>query len=245
MNFESQTLQIAIAFLFAGLVQGVGGFGSALILAPILIPILDIRVAPALMIVSGIPSLIFILIRYRTALSWKTVWPLSAASLLMIPAGILMAGHLNVRWIYALLSFLLIAFSLSSWTGFVFSPPRGRWIAFLAGGCSGFLGGACNTDGPPIILYGNCSQWNSREFKSNLQAFFSVNTLMLLVSHFFAGNLTSAVFRYAVWTAPALLAGTVFGVLLDPLINQKTFRKICLVLLLGLGIRMVFLAIAP
>jgi hypothetical protein len=110
--------------------------------------------------------------------------------------------------------------------------------AFTAGFLAGVLGGAYNTAGPPVILYGNCRRWPRDNFKSNLQGFFMVNSIVVLISHFLAGGFTAEVWRIVPFGLGAAILGILAGLRLDKHLNPQTFRKIVLVLLLVVGIRL-------
>jgi hypothetical protein len=100
------------------------------------------------------------------------------------------------------------------------------------------LGGAYNTSGPPVILYGNCRRWSRDSFKSNLQGFFVVNSVVVLLSHGVAGGFTAEVWGLVPFGLGAAVVGIVAGTGLDKRLNPETFRKVVLVLLLVLGVRL-------
>ena len=100
----------------------------------------------------------------------------------------------------------------------------------------GILGGAYNTTGPPVIIYGNCRGWPPAEFKGNLQAFFLLTSLIIIVSHALAGNYTPDVLRLSLLVLPAVAAGLGAGLALSKRVSAAAFRTIVLWLLLALGV---------
>jgi uncharacterized membrane protein YfcA len=128
--------------------------------------------------------------------------------------------------LYALLKFKLPELRHPSW-------------AYGTGLLAGMLGGAYNTSGPPVIIYGNCRRWQPAEFKSNLQGFFVVNSLFVFIGHALGGNLTPLVWRYYLWSLPVLAVGIILGTSMDRLFNPETFRKIVLWLLVVMGVRLI------
>jgi uncharacterized protein len=125
--------------------------------------------------------------------------------------------------LYALLNLRLPAVRQTGW-------------AYLTGFLAGVLGGAYNTSGPPVIIYGNCRRWEPAEFKSNLQGFFMLNSLAILASHLLARNFTSDIWQYSLAAGPGLIAGIWLGLRLDRRINPATFRKVVLWVLVFLGL---------
>lgn len=89
-------------------------------------------------------------------------------------------------------------------------------------------------------MYGACRRWPPNEFKSNLQAYFLLNSVVVFASHALSGHYTTAVWRNFLWGFPGALLGLIVGLLLSNHINPDHFRKLVLVLLLFLGLRLLF-----
>jgi uncharacterized membrane protein YfcA len=104
---------------------------------------------------------------------------------------------------------------------------------------AGLLGGAYNTSGPPVIVYGDCRRWAPPEFKSNLQAFFAVADGLVVLGHVAAGNLTRVVLTHYALALPAILLGLWLGLRLERRVQPAAFRRLALLLLLVLGARLV------
>ena len=100
------------------------------------------------------------------------------------------------------------------------------------------MGGAYNTSGPPAIIYGNCRKWSLQEFKSNLAGYFLVGSIVVVTSHWMSGNFTPVVWMNFWITLPALFLGFFLGQGMDRWLNPEIFRRIVLVLLVGLGLRL-------
>ena len=231
-----------ILFL-GGFIQGLSGFGSALIAMPLLMPLLGVRLAPPVMVAGAFVGQLFMLLWYRRAFYWRNIWRLSVASVFMIPVGVFLVRMVDEHWVFGLLATVLIAYSLYALFKLKLPALHHSGWAFVAGGLAGVLGGACNTDGPPVIIYGHCRKWNRQEFKGNLQGFFMVNSCVILATHFAVGNMNAEAFPYMMVAIPSLVAGAWLGLSLDRFIHVELFHKICLVLLLVLGLRLGVLAL--
>jgi uncharacterized membrane protein YfcA len=66
---------------------------------------------------------------------------------------------------------------------------------------------------------------------------------MTITGHAVSGNLTPFVWQNYVLILPAIVLGIVAGLVLDRFLSPALFRKIVLVLLMGLGVRMIGLAL--
>ena len=87
-----------------------------------------------------------------------------------------------------------------------------------------------------MIVYGNCRGWPPAEFKGNLQGFFLLTTVVVIVSHALAGNYSLEVLRYSLLALPAVAAGLVTGLALAKRVSAAAFRAIVLWMLLVLGV---------
>ena len=223
--------------------QGLSGFGSALVAMPLLSPMLGLRhAAPLVAMMSGTLQIV-LLVRYRRAFNFRAVWRLLVASAVGVPLGVYGLRQIDERITLGLLGVVVLAYAIFVLSGI--TPPRvtrGLW-SYVAGLFGGVLGGAYNTSGPPVILYGDCCRWPPDEFKSNLQGFFSINNGFVLVGHAFAGNVTAAVGWDFLITLPAIAGGVTAALLLDRFISHAVFRKIVLVLLVLLGAQLLLRAL--
>ena len=77
------------------------------------------------------------------------------------------------------------------------------WV-YIAGFCGGLLGGAYNTNGPPIVLYGNCRGWKPSVFTSSLAGYLLVSNSIVIVTHFIAGNVTAQTGWHLLYAFPAM-----------------------------------------
>lgn len=209
-----------------------------LVTMAVLPSLLGLRLATPLVALSGIVLEAIMLFRYRESLQVKSIWRLLVASLIAIPFGVYILRQLDERSALFMLGFIITGYAIYALSGFhlpELSHPAWAWIIGLS---SGMLGGAYNTAGPPVVIYGNCRRWSPQEFKSNLSGFFIVNSLMVVSTHWLSDNYTQSVLTFFWWTLPALIIGFLTGQMLDRRLNPEIFRRIVLVLLIVLGVRL-------
>ncbi|MDX1414657.1 MAG: sulfite exporter TauE/SafE family protein [Candidatus Promineifilaceae bacterium] len=226
---------VSLIIFFATFVQSSVGFGLALIAMPLLVALLGIRTAAPLVAIVAFAAEFAILVRYRHALNLRAVLPLTITAIVAIPVGVFALRNLDEALVTTALGIFLILYSFYA----LFSPHvpelAHSWWAYLFGFLAGTLGGAYNTSGPPVIVYGNCRRWPPEEFKSNLQGFFVVFGLFVIAVHAFSGNFTGDVWSNLLLSLPGIFLGLVAGFALSRLINADLFRKLVLVLLIILG----------
>ena len=247
---------VLVAFL-AAFTQGLTGFGSALVAMAVLPGLLGIRVAaPLVALMAGTIEGV-LLARYRHAFNLCAVWRLVLAMLLGVPLGILALRQAEERLVLAILGLVIAghalyallnpqhprqagkpALSLSKGPAPLPRLEHPAW-AYGFGFLAGVLGGAYNTSGPPVVIYGNCRRWPPAEFKGNLQGFFLINDLLVIAGHAMSRNLAPPVLRDYLIALPALALGLFVGSKLDQRLDPELFRKVVLVLLVVMGLRMV------
>ena len=226
---------VTLVVFLAIFTQAASGFGLALVSMPLLVLVMDIKTAtPLISLVGGI-SQIFLLLRYRHALNFRAVLRLSLASVIGIPLGVAALDRVNTAVITTILGVIVILYSVYALFRFRLPTLRHTKWAYGFGFVAGILGGVLNTSGPPVIIYGTCREWPPAEFKSNLQAFFLVASIMAIITHASSGNFTPFVWENLLWSLPGAFLGMFLGFKLDGRVNPHQFRQIVLVLLLIMG----------
>jgi uncharacterized membrane protein YfcA len=231
---------IALVILIAAFTQSLSGFGVALVSMAILPALLDIRVATPLVALVAITLEVFLLLRYRQAFNLGAVWRVALASAFGVPVGVWALARVEERIVLAGLGVVISAYALYALFNLRLPRLKHPLWAYSVGLLAGMLGGAYNTSGPPVIVYGNCQGWLPAEFKGNLQGFFFFNSFLVVANHALSHNLTTQVWSQYLWSLPALGIGMLGGVLLDRYIRPDTFRKIVLWILVLMGARLIF-----
>lgn len=218
--------------------QSLTGFGVALVTMAMLPSVLGLQVATPLVALVAMALEFLMLLRYRASLRFKSIQGLLISSLIAIPFGVLYFRRLDEEIALFILGLVIALYALYALTGFHLPELKHPAWAWLFGLTGGLLGGAYNTSGPPVIVYGNCRRWSPQEFKSNLSGFFIVGSLVVVSTHWAGGNLNSDVWRFFLISLPALLLGFLLGQSMDKWLNPETFRRIVLFLLVVLGLRL-------
>jgi uncharacterized membrane protein YfcA len=90
--------------------------------------------------------------------------------------------------------------------------------------------------GPPVVLYSTTQGWSRQTIKANLQMFFFVNQVVILVGYWWAGIVTREVWRLSASFALPAAAGTALGMLLFNRVDHSRFRQVVFAVLLVSGI---------
>lgn len=225
---------------FAIFTQSIAGFGLALISMPLLIEALGVEVAAPLVALVAITAEVILIIRYRHAIQFRTLGRLSLASLIGIPIGIFALQNANDQFVLMLLGMVITLYALYALSQLRLPEIQHPNWAYGFGLVGGILSGAYNTSGPPIVIYGSCRRWTPSQFKSNLQGYFMVNSVMVILTHTLAQNYTPFVMQSYLIALPGVGIGLLLGLSLDKYINPVLFRKIVLGLLIVVGLNLIF-----
>lgn len=240
---ESTLVLAVLAICVAAFTQSTVGFGTAMVGMPLLVGIVGIQVAAPLVALVGLTTEILLLIFLRGHLDLRVIGRLVLAATAGVPVGIFLIKRLDEAVVLAVLGVVLVAYALYNLIGFKMPPLVSPVWAYVLGFSSGVLGGAYNTSGPPVVIYGTGRRWSPDEFRANLQAFFLVIDVIVVGSHAVAGNLTATVWRTFLFGLIGLGVGMALGLVVGKRINPETFRRIILALLIVLGTRLLFDAV--
>lgn len=230
---------IATIVFVAATQQVLSGFGFALIVMPLLTLLLGVKTAAPLVALTGLTLYAANVLRYRRAVDLRRVARLGAGSLLGVPVGVWALGAVDERLVKGVLGVILVVYAL-----YTLARPAGlrlhspHWI-YPAGFMAGCLGGAYNTPGPPVIVYGRLRGWPRDEFRAVLQAFFLVNGVLVVTSHLFAGNVTAEVLRLYPPAVVAMGAGVLVGDRVDRRVSQGRFAGLVAAMILIMGASLV------
>lgn len=204
----------------------------------ILPSVIGLQMATPLVALVAVVLEVILLVRYREALDVHAIWRVVLAALIGTPLGILFLSRVDETLALGILGAVIAGYAMYALLGLKLPRLDGSLWAYFAGLVGGILGGAYNTSGPPVIVYADCRRWSPEVFKSNLQGYFVISSLAVVVTHALGGNITAPVLETFWWTLPFIAVGLVAGLSLDRWLNPILFRRIVLVLLVLMGLRL-------
>jgi uncharacterized membrane protein YfcA len=227
-----------LIFLLAGFVQGLTGFGSALVAIPLLAFVVDIKTAVPLSMLNGLIITTYLAIALRRYLDRRKILPLLIGALPGILVGVYLLKSVDASGIRYGIGMLLIGYSLYN----LLVRPRplnpGKGWGYLAGFFTGAIGAAFSAGGPPAIIYTTLTSWNKDEIKATLTGFFVADGFLTAFMHAVSGVTTVAVLELFAVTAPFVLLGTTIGSRVSGRINRQTYLRIIYCFLILMGVMM-------
>jgi len=203
---------LVVSIIFGStLIRAAVGFGNALVAMPLLILVIGSDSATPLVALLGLVTAVLMLIREWRQIDLRAAWQLVLSTLVGIPLGLYFlnaAPEVVIRWVLGL---VLIAFGLYNLLGPRLPRVRGPWVTLIFGLWAGVLGGAYNSNGPPVVIYGVMRDWKPEQFRATLQGYFLVTGVAITLVHGLAGMWTAYVLRLFVFSLPAVLGAVLLG----------------------------------
>jgi uncharacterized membrane protein YfcA len=232
-------LLISVIFLLAGFIQGMTGFGSALVAIPLLSLIIDIKSAVPLCILNSLVITTYLSLKMRNHLDKQKIFPLCIAAVPGIIVGSTALKQVSPTLIRIGLGSLLIGYSLYSLSSKPKSGKLHKGWAYIAGFLSGAIGAAFSAGGPPTIIYTTLTDWKKDTIKATLSGFFLFNSYLIAAVHAINGLTTLEIFTYFIISAPFVLLGTVLGTICYGKVPRERYLQIIFAFLVLMGIMMI------
>ncbi len=239
MEFSTTTILVLVILFLSTFIRSALGFGDALIAMPLLAIVVGLQVATPLTAMGATTIAIIILIKAWKKVDIKAAWRLVITTWIGIPIGIFFLKEAPELLVKSLLGIIITGFGL--YNLIVPNLPRllnENW-AYLTGLIAGILGGAYNTNGPPVVIYGMLRRWDSEKFRATLQGYFLPTGAAILISHGIAGMWTPQVVHLYLYSIPVIVGAVLIGGKVNQLIPQGKFDKIIYGFLVIIGILLI------
>lgn len=231
---------LAGAFL-AAFVTGLAGFAFGMVAAAIWLHALTPMQATVLIVAYAFLVQSYAVWKLRRALNFKRLLPFIAGSALGIPAGIVVLRWASPADLRLAVGVLLILFSVYN-----LARPKmpelkdaGQTLDAGVGVLNGLLGGSTGLGGILPTIWCTVRGWTKDEQRAVFQPTAVATFLMIMLWLGGSGTVTTDMLRLFIIGLPALMAGSWLGWKLYGRIDEATFRKIVLGLLLVSGVTLV------
>ena len=238
MDVFSLDLAIFLIATFAGaLVAGLSGFAFGLVAASIWLYILTPLQTATLIVAFGLIVQGYSVWKLRHALEWARLWPFLLGAAVGVPVGVAILGWADPGHVRAGTGVFLVAYSLYA----LFRP---KMASVTAGGATadagvgflnGVLGGITGLAGILVTIWSGLRGWPKDRQRAIFQpvavAIFAMSAAWLGIK----GVVSGATIRLFLFGLPALLAGTWLGMKLYGRLDETTFRRVVLIILLVSG----------
>lgn len=236
MNFEPSTILVISIVSVATLLRSTFGFADAMFAMPLLAVIIGLKTATPLMAIVAMTISTTILLKNWRDVQIKSAWRLFVSSLAGIPMGLWFLKGTYDTPMKLFLAAVIIGFSTYSLIKPRLTAIKSEKPAYLFGFFAGVLGGAYNTNGPPVVIYGSLRKWAPATFRATLQGYFFMAGIFICLGHGLAGFWTHTVFSFYLYSLPLIFVFIFIGGRLNRAIPQGKFDRIIHSLLIVIGV---------
>ena len=226
-------MSLAVALWFvpgwflAGFVNGITGFGAAMVAMPLVTQSMDITLAvPACSLMVWVVSLEQCR-RYKGHTDWRRIRPVLVGAFPGALVGFLVLRHMPPQHLKAALGVFLIVYAC--W-GLFLEGGKARVISGIWGYAAGLLstmfGSAFSFNGPPLAVYASLSGWGKTVSKAGLAMTFIVTSSLMVLAQVFAGAHNGITLAAMLIGTPAAVLGSQIGFLASRNMGDKTYRKL-------------------
>ena len=230
-NYEIGFLTI----LISAFIQGITGFGFALIAVPILSCFILPKEVVPIIVVYGLITNIMMIMKRRESIRVKELSLLIIAGMIGVPFGVYLLKVLPTNSIKLIAGIIIVITAVAMVGGLRIKFKNEQIATGLAGFLSGVLNSSTSMSGPPIVLFYANKNVAKDVFRTSLPAFGIITNITTIALFMASAMINKGVIKYLVSFSPALILGALMGIWLAKLINEKMFRNISLILILTLG----------
>jgi uncharacterized membrane protein YfcA len=241
MELDIILIFVALSGIAAGIVKGVSGFGSSLVTIPLLTLIYG---------QDFIPEIIVMMITFNVILntvllvenkgfhpeSLRRVWLIPVFGVLFTFVGIQILLHVEAVIISYIAGGLILIAIINKAFHLHLSIKDTPLVRSIVGALSGIGNGIASIDGPPVVFYLTSIDAKKKEFINVLAAHFLVMGVVAVVIHLFEGSYSVDILFLTLFVLVFALIGLFIGIRVRNYLNQATFDKVILVILVGLAI---------
>ncbi len=203
---------------------------------PFLILVVGLQTATPLVALVALTTSLALLVNEWRTLDLRGIWQLVLATFIGIPFGLILLRFVPEDLAKVCLGTLLILYGLYHLFRFSLPQIRHPAVAIVFGFIAGAFGGAYNTNGAIIAIYGTLRKWEPDYFRINLQGYFLLTSWLIVAGHGLAGLWTPKILQLYLYSLPSIVIGAWVGVAISKRIPREMFSQLIYASLVLIGI---------
>jgi uncharacterized membrane protein YfcA len=233
------TLFVVAAFA-GGFVSGFSGFAMGLVVSGVWLHIITPTQTAALIAGYGLLTQGYGILKLRQALNWQAIWPLVLGTTIGIPFGVMLLNHINPVYLRFGVGVLLVLYTIYGLAKPAFKPVKiGIATDIGIGIVNGLVGGLTGLGGVVSTISCQWRGWTRDVQRAVFQPVLFAAFVAISISMVITGAFTVETIKLYGLGFPFMLAGLWSGFKLYGRIDDETFRKVVLVLLLIAGLSLI------
>jgi len=233
------TLFVLAAFA-GGFISGFSGFAMGLVVSGVWLHVITPMQTATLIAGYGLLTQGYGIFNLRRAFDLRKTWPLAAGTVIGIPIGVSILTYVNPGYLRFGVGVLLVLYTIYGLTRPVFAPIKIGTAADITIGISnGLLGGLTGLGGVISTISCQLRGWPKDVQRAVFQPVLFVAFVVISISQTLAGSVTPETLKLYGVGIPFMVSGLWLGFKLFGTINDETFRKAVLLLLLLSGLSLI------
>jgi len=225
----------SLCIFMAAFIRGFTGFGLAVVGVPLLsLFFAPAEIVPSIMILAIIAGLQLIPKIWRSV-DWKLLLPTVLGAAIGTPLGTWLLAGVSDNAMRVLIGLAVLAASGAVQLGFRFSKRPHAGLSAGFGAVAGLTGGAAAMPGPSVIFLFLAVPIAHEAGRASLILFFQVSAVMSAISATVGGLMRVHSLILGALLVPAMLVGNWLGDRIFDKASAKTYRRVVVLLLAGLG----------
>jgi uncharacterized protein len=234
----------ALAALAGGFVSGFSGFAMGLVVSGVWLHIITPMQTATLIAGYGLLTQGYGIFKLRHALDLRKAWPLALGTIIGIPIGVSVLAYLNPTCLQFGVGVLLVLYTIYGLMRPVFAPMKiGTGTDIAIGVSNGLLGGLTGLGGVISTISCQWRGWPKDVQRAVFQPVLFMAFVVISISQAVAGTITRDTLALYALGVPFMAAGLWSGFKLFGKIDDETFRKTVLSLLLLAGLSLIVQAL--
>jgi len=218
----------------ACVVQGILGFGSALVAVPLALILLPKEAVVSSMILVGLSLNGFLSVRIKERISYRPVLILFFASLFGMPLGVWVLRAIPLETMQVFVGCLVVVFTILVQWGRL-KLRQNALPTGIAGFFSGLLDTSTSMSAPPVLILLAGQGLPKDQLRRTLVSFFFVSDLVAALMLVASGVMTPQTASYGVAAIPFAFLGGYVGDRLSTRLPERPFRVLALAVLFLAG----------
>jgi uncharacterized protein len=229
-------LPFILATFLGGFVSGFSGFAMGIVVSGVWLHIITPIQTAALIAGYGLLTQGYGIAKLHHEWNWQSIWPLTLGTAIGIPIGVILLTRINPASVRTGVGVLLVVYAMYG----LLRPPIGPLkigapADIAIGIANGLVGGLTGLGGIISTISCQLRGWSKDKQRAVFQPVLLAAFVIISISQFAAGSYTAETVKLYGIGLPFMVAGIWIGFKLYGTINDETFRKAVLMLVLIAG----------
>ena len=221
-----------LTVLAGSIARGYTGFGSGLIMVPLLALLWGPIDAIIFTLTLGLIATAQMTIPAAKIANWREISPICAAAVIVTPIGTFMLVSLDGDIVKKIIAGAVLVATMVSLSGWLYRGPRGFFPSAVFGAIASLINGVGAVGGPVYVIYLISLSEKARVQRANIAILTGVMGVSVLVYTLVAGDVTWDIIDKILLFAIPYILGVWGGTKMFRLLPEETFKRVILWFLL-------------